>query len=151
MVKFKLIKNTEDTGQVNILVALAREFRYSDVDTARYFADKALTISNKLKYEMGIADSKRVLCALYASMGKFNEGVKFGEEALAIYNKMLSVASISEKQNLLPRIASAYMVIGHNRLSQGNLQEALRNSLLCLKIREQLIKERGTKTVATGL
>ncbi len=139
-----LLKNAkEDTAKVNNLIVLGREFRTSDIDSALYFAYEALMLATKLNYEMGVADSKRGLCALHASMGKFDEGVKYGNEALLIYNKLLLAIPISDKAKILAKIGSAYMVIGHNRISQGNYPEGLRNSLLSLKIKEELGDKEG--------
>jgi signal transduction histidine kinase len=136
---FLVLKNAkEDTTKVNNLIALVREFRYSNIDTALYFANEGLALATRLNYEMGIADSKRGLCALHASLGKFDEGVKYGNDALVIYNKLLSSATASDKEKILAKIGSAYMVIGHNRTSQGNYPEGLKYSLLCLRIKEQL-------------
>ena len=45
----------EDTGKVNILIALGIQFRYTNIDTALYFANTALSLATRLNYEMGIA------------------------------------------------------------------------------------------------
>ncbi len=141
----------EDTAKVNNLIVLLREFRYSNVDTAVYFGNEALSLATKLNYEMGIADSKRGLCALHASLGKFEEGVKFGNEALVIYNKLLLSATASDKEKILAKIGGTYMVIGHNRGSQGNYPEALKYDLLCLKIREQLGDKKGISSIKSNI
>lgn len=146
-----LASSKEDTAKVNNLNALASEFRYSNIDTALHFTNAALILATRLNYEMGIADSKRKICALYASLGKFDEGVKYGNEALIIYNKLLLSANASDKQKILAKIGSAYMVIGHNRSSQGNNSEGLKYSLLCLKIKEQLGDKKGIADIKSNI
>jgi signal transduction histidine kinase len=141
----------EDTAKVNNQLALLKEFRYSNVDTALYFGKEALLLATRLYYQMGIADSKRGLCALYASLGKFEEGVKYGNDALIIYNKLLLSASASDKEKILAKIGGTYMVIGHNRGSQGNYPEALKNDLLCLKIKEQLGDKKGIADIKSNI
>jgi two-component system sensor histidine kinase UhpB len=141
----------EDTAKVHRLIELFREFRYSNVDTALYLCNEALALATRLNYEMGIADSKRGLCALHASLGKFDEGVKYGEEALIFYNKLLSSATASDKEKILAKIGSAYMVIGHNRGSQGNYPEAMKYDLLCLKIKEQLGDKKGIADIKANI
>lgn len=149
---YLVIKNTkEDTAKVNNLLALARKFRYSDVDTALYFANEALLLATKLNYEMGIADTKRGLCALHASMGKFDEGVKYGNDALAIYNKLLSLATASDKEKILAKIGGTYILIGHNRVSQGNYPEGLKVTLLSLSIKGKLGDKKGLSDVEFNL
>ena len=137
----------EDTGKVNILIALGIQFRYTNIDTALYFANTALSLATRLNYEMGIADSKRGKSALYASQGKFDEGIKYGTEALVIYNKLLASASVLEKNKILAKIGRTYQVLGHNTTSQGNYPEGLKNTLLSLKIEEQL----GDKSEIAGV
>ena len=141
----------EDSTKVNTLNALVSEFRYSNTDTALHFSNEALALATNLNYEMGIADSKRRICALYASQGKFDEGVKYGNEALIIYNKLLLAATASDKEKILAKIGGTYMVIGHNRASQGNYPEALKYDLLCLKIREQLGDKKGISSIKSNI
>jgi len=133
----------QDTSKVGVLISLGKVFRYSNVDTAVHFAKEALALSSRLNYEMGIADAKRGLCALHASLGKFDEGVKYGHEALSIYNRLLSSAEVQDKDKILAKIGSTYMVIGHNRVSQGNYAEGLKSSLQALKIKEDLRDKMG--------
>ena len=137
----------EDTVKVNNLIALFAEFRYSDTDTALYLANSALSLATKLNYQMGIADSKRGISAVYASQGKFAEGLIYGNDALTKYNKMLTLAPASEKDKILAKIGRTYMVLGHNTISQGNYPEGLKNTLLSLKIQEQL----GDKSEIAGV
>ena len=133
----------EDTARVNTLNALASEFRYTNTDTAMYYSSNALSLATKLNYEMGIADSKNRISSLHASQGKFDEGIRYGNEALAIYNRLLSFKSGSDKEKMLAKIGDTYQNIGHNTMSQGNYPEGLKNSLLSLKIREQLGDKKG--------
>ncbi|HYK46208.1 MAG TPA: tetratricopeptide repeat protein [Parafilimonas sp.] len=141
----------EDTSKVNLLIAVGKQFRYSNTDTALYFARTALNLATRLNYQMGIADSKRGISALSASQGKFDEGVKYGNEALAIYNKLNLSATSAEKVKILARIGGTYQVIGHNRVSQGNYPEGLRNTLLSLRIQEELGDKPGISSVRFNL
>ena len=133
----------EDTAKVNNLNALSFQFRYSKPDTSNNLANAALSLATKLNYEMGIADSKVRLGMQSALSGKYDEGVKFGDEAIIIYKKLVSVAYKKDKEKILKKIGSAYNVIGHNRISQGNYPEGLKNSFLALKVREQLGDKKG--------
>ncbi|MBL0357275.1 MAG: tetratricopeptide repeat protein [Chitinophagaceae bacterium] len=144
-------KEKEDTARVNTLNALAAEFRYTNTDTAMYYSSNALSLATKLNYEMGIADSKMSLSSLFASQGKFDEGIRYGNEALATYNRLLAFTSGSDKEKILAKIANTYQNIGHNTISQGNYPEGLKNSLLSLKIKEQLGDKKGISDIKFNL
>ncbi|MEP7321762.1 MAG: tetratricopeptide repeat protein [Saprospiraceae bacterium] len=135
---FALEHSKEDSAKVNNLNALAKEFRNTNTDTSLYFANKALELATKLNFDMGVADSKLRISALFASQGKFNEGIKYGNDALVIYNKLHAAAATKDLKNILAKISSAYLILGHNISSQGNNVEGLKNTLLSLKIKEQI-------------
>lgn len=133
-----LLTEKGDTNKVNEYIDLAREFRYIKADSAVYFINLALDLAQKLKFEMGIADSKRGIATLYADGGTPDEGIKASNEALILYNKLLSTAKATEKNKIFKDIGFTYIQLGNSRFSQGNYPEALKYSLLALKISEQL-------------
>ena len=138
-----LLTQKEDTAKVNTLNAISFEYRYTNTDTSLHFANLALALATKINYEMGVADANVRLSMLYATVGKYNEGVRSGEEATATYNKLLASIPAIEKERLLKKLANSYNVIAHNRLSQGNYTEGLKNSFLALKIREEIGNKKG--------
>jgi len=138
-----LLTQKEDTVKVNTLNAISYEYRYADTDSSLHFANQALALATKLNYQLGLADAKVRLSMLYATVGKYNEGVRSGEEATAMYNKLIASIPANEKERLLKRLANSYNVIAHNRLSQGNYPEGLKNSFLALKIREEIGSKKG--------
>jgi len=133
----------EDTAKVNTLNALASEFRYYNNDTGFYFANKALALAARLNFTMGIADAKIKTGQLYSIIGKYNEGIKTGNEALVLYNKLLASANPPNKENILFKIAESYNIIFLNTFPQGNYPEALKIAFLELKIREKLNDKQG--------
>jgi len=133
----------EDLMKVNSLIELSNFFRYSNTDTALLFANTALDLAYKLDYNPGIADSKKMLSALHASQGKFNEGLEFGFAALEIYNSLYSAAPKALKKHISVKIADTYQNLGHNSTSQGNIAEGLKYNLLSLHLKEQLGDKKG--------
>ncbi len=138
-----LKSSKEDTTKVNTLNAISFEFRYTNTDTSVFFANQALALATKLDFEIGIADSKVAISRVCATLGKYDEGVRSGEEASVIYNKLLPDVRAAEKKAFLKKLANSYIVIAHNRLSQGNYPEGLKYSFLSLKIREQIGSKKG--------
>ncbi|HRH47215.1 MAG TPA: tetratricopeptide repeat protein [Panacibacter sp.] len=133
----------EDTAKVNTLNALASEFRYYNNDTGLYFANQAVALATRLNYEIGIADAKIKLGQLYSIIGKYSEGIKTGNEALVLYNKLLASANPPNKENILFKIADSYNILFLNTFPQGNYPEALKIGFLELKIREKLNDKQG--------
>lgn len=133
----------EDTAKVNTLNALASEFRYYNNDTGLYFANQAVALATRLNYEIGIADAKIKLGQLYSIIGKYSEGIKTGNEALVLYNKLLVPANPPNKENILFKIADSYNILFLNTFPQGNYPEALKIGFLELKIREKLNDKQG--------
>jgi two-component system sensor histidine kinase UhpB len=143
-----VLKNSKpDTAKVNTLIALGIEFRYFNTDTALYFAATALALATRLNYEMGIADSKRMIGTLYAEQGRCDEGVKTCNDALALYNKLLLSARAREKEEILRKIGFTYNEIGNNRFTQGNYPEALGIFFYALKIKEQTGDRQGISAI----
>jgi two-component system, NarL family, sensor histidine kinase UhpB len=132
-----------DTGKVNCLHLLARKFRFSNTDTAIVLIKEGLDLAVKLRYEMGIANLQVTMGALYADKGNYNEGLKFANEALELYKKMLWSATDPYRKEILRKMGAAYNVLGHNSIAQGNYPEGLKNSLLALKIREEIGDKKG--------
>ncbi len=141
--KKSLQTQQNDTGKVNTLNALSFQFRYTNTDTSMYFSNTALILATKLKFEKGMADSKVRIGMGYATLGKYNEGAKSSEEAVDIYKKLLLSTTVANKENLLKKLGSAYNVIAHNRIAQGNIAEGLKSSFLALEIREKIGSKSG--------
>ena len=140
---FAIDHGAEDSNKVNALNDLASEFRYSNTDTALYFVTRALDLATKLQYEIGIADCKLKTSALYASRGRFREGLENGYEALRTYNRLIASSSGSRRDAILKRTGRAYLILGHNYISQGNYPEGLKVTLLSLKIKEEQGDKKG--------
>ena len=121
-----LVIEKEDTNKVNTLNELASQRVYFNTDTAMNFFKSALILATKLNYEMGIADVKTNIGKLYASQAKYNEGIRFANDALTIYNKFLSSAIASNKEKILNKLAGCYNVLQLNIFPQGNYPEAFK-------------------------
>jgi hypothetical protein len=59
-----------DSSRLTTLQSLIREYRYTNYDSAFYFAKEALALAESMRYERGIADSKLAMGGLYADAEK---------------------------------------------------------------------------------
>jgi adenylate cyclase len=136
-----------DTAKVNILNALADEFRNNDPDSAMYFAGEALALAVKLNDKMKIADVHLTLGAVLTDFGNFEKAMKSCNDALAIYEQLLPTAAGNEKtgdkSRILKQKAAVYNNMGNIYMEQGNYPEAMKNYFTSLKIKELTGDKKG--------
>lgn len=138
------IRNAEDdSARVRALNKLAGQFRYENTDTSLIIARRALSLGEQIGYREGIARTKRLIGALYASQGNFEEGARIAIESVDLFRVLLTEAPPSDSLKYMEQIASSLMIVGHNRISQGDYAEGLKYSLEALKIRERLGDKKG--------
>jgi len=92
--KLTLLNATEDTNKVRLLGKLSFEYYQFDTDSGIYYAEKAIALSKKIKWELGVAFSYNYLGTNYAVKGNY-------PKALEYFNKSLSkYAEIGDKQGV---------------------------------------------------
>lgn len=144
----------------------------ANLDTTIYYAQKALSLSRRLKYEDGIVESLRNMGTGYAIKGEVSEAAKYLEEALKIaekkqnpkqlskiYNNFgnlyitkdaevalkyyLLALEIRKKQGDKRQLSVAYLNIGSAYTRLKKYDEALTNYQESLTLKEQLKDKRG--------
>ncbi|MBP6687090.1 MAG: tetratricopeptide repeat protein [Lacibacter sp.] len=133
----------EDTAKVNLLVKIARLYRYKNTDTAFLYSKKALVLAEKLSFEEGIADACVIKGALFADGANYEDGLRTVQRAIMILEKMIARSSTQADSQFLAKIGGAYNVAGHNTIAKGDLNQGLKYSLLALKARTKAGHKRG--------
>lgn len=129
-----LTKSKQDTNRVNILNELSKQAGLTgNYDTSRYFAHKALSLSNRLKFKRGMVRAYRYLGSGYTSQGNYQAAMNNHTESLKICK------AIGDKNGE----ADAYSNIGSVFLRQANYPEALKNYFSSLKIKESMEDKEG--------
>ncbi|HYV90313.1 MAG TPA: tetratricopeptide repeat protein [Chitinophagales bacterium] len=141
----------EDTGKVNTLNALADEFINNNPDTAIYFGSEALALATKLNYQLGIADGHWNIGIAERCLGNFEDALQSSNDALKLYNQLLSSGQTKDKSQLLQRKASIYNNIGTIHGMQSNYPESLKNFLDALSIREEIGDKEGIAGCYNGI
>ena len=77
-------KKNIDSVQVDVLNAIASEYRNSDMDQVKVFADSALKISTKIDYYQGQVKSHFNIGNMYYIKGEFSLTLKSYLKALSI-------------------------------------------------------------------
>lgn len=138
-----LSNSKPDKEKVNLLIAIARQYRYQNTDSAFIFSTQALTLAEKLNFDMGIADAATIKGALYADGAKYEEGLNTVLRSIAILEKKNAGSSKVPDSVMLTKMGNAYNVAGHNTISKGDYNNGIKYSLLALKARTQAGHKRG--------
>ena len=140
----KVLKTAkEDTIRVNTLNALAYEIASNNPDTAVYFANEALALATKLNYKMGIADAHFIIGIGLSYLGKYKEALKNFNDALKLYDELLTSATTAYKLKILKGKGNAYNIIGFVNDDQSDYPEALKNHFTALNIYQEIGDKEG--------
>ena len=120
----QLIKSSKsDTAKINALIALSDAFDCDDSDNKRYYANEALQLAEKIKWNKGRINADLVLGDIYGSC------MKNGISAIKYFQDAVSIARISDDKYLLVvslnDIGLAYEGLGRHKLAVEYLKEEL--------------------------
>ncbi len=128
----------EDTDKVKTLIALGQKLYMNNPDTAVYFTTEALSLATKLNYVSGIADAHIIRSSGLLYLGKYKEALNNCNDAINIYDKLISSATAANKSKFMKGKANAYNNIGAVNQDQGNYIEGLNNYFAALKIFKEI-------------
>ncbi len=100
---YQLTVLRDDTNKVNYLCALAFEFRNTNTDTAMAFADRAIDLAAKLRYQSGTALAYNHKGILYKNQQQFEKSIYWHTESLRIKTLLNDQAGIASSYNNLGR------------------------------------------------
>jgi tetratricopeptide (TPR) repeat protein len=127
-----------DSSKVNILNALANEYKEINPDSTSYYANKAATLAQKIDFLFGLAN---------ASMNKGNANIILSQYKLALvdfdaaekqYQNLLKTTSSKNIKNVKKGLARAYASMGVVYSEVNNYSIALNYYLKALKIYQEL-------------
>lgn len=118
----------QDTVLVDVYDEISWEYKNSNMDSAFFYAKKALSLAKQLKHQKTIANS-------YNTVGSNFEYISNFDSALYYYEKSLH---IKEKINDSLGIANSLNNLGIVHDEKGNHQKALTNYFKALRIYETL-------------
>ena len=127
-----LKSSREDTVKVNLLNMLSAVCESYDIDKSLFYANEALSLSQKLNYESGKAWAYSNIGNYYWYTGNYVRTSEYYLRSLKIY----------EQQNDSSGIASSYRDIGWLYVMQNNHDAALENYFKAVKITEARKEER---------
>jgi tetratricopeptide (TPR) repeat protein len=136
-----------DTSKINTLNSIADEFINNNPDTAIYFANQAKALGIKMNYKMGIADACLNIGSTMMNRGNYEKALKYINDALKLYNELLTSATPENKSKILKGKGNVYNIIGLLNYDQSNYPEGLKNYFISLRIFEEIGVNRGIAMV----
>ncbi|HSZ84867.1 MAG TPA: ATP-binding protein [Puia sp.] len=113
--KLKLKTSKSDTGKIEMLIALGRQYSYFYPDTAISYFDEGISLSKKINYENGELLSSLFKGEVLATQGNY---YKAQELELEVLHRALDI----KDENL---IGGANIHLGNLYFYQGNYQHAV--------------------------
>lgn len=92
--KSTLLLAKDDTTKVTLLFNIFDHYRYTYADSSLNYVQQALELSEKLKYERGIALSQLFLCETFSMLGNDPQALNYGFKALAMFEKLKDTMGI---------------------------------------------------------
>jgi signal transduction histidine kinase len=80
-------RSLQDTTKVRLYAATAYAYRYTNPDSILSIADRGIALAEKLQFDKGKADCLRSKIVAFVIFGDVEQGLKHGQEALAILQK----------------------------------------------------------------
>jgi class 3 adenylate cyclase len=131
----------KDTVAVQKLIANASSMQRSNVDSCYTLAQLALGYSEQLEYKQGSCRSCIQLCSVMIIKGENDSALYYGNQALALANK------IGDHK----RVSSALLLIGYVYYDMGNQTLANRNFYEALAFSSQVNDSAGILRAYTAL
>jgi len=133
---FKVVSKTNDIKtQADCYNLIAKEYiSNAAFDSINFYANKALNLSQKINYNIGIGTSYSNLAAIEYDKGNNNKAVE-------LYNNGLKHYKLANSDLM---IARAYTSIGNIYINTGNYKKALETYLNSVKIIEKNLEKDST-------
>ncbi len=134
----RIINNptTKDTIKISTYYYIASQYIYQNPDSAEFFANKALKMSEKINYDSGIGEGYGWLGYLNAEKGNISVAIDYNLKSLNLAEKK---GLKSDYPVILNNLATLYMDLDDN-------DEALKYYNQCIEINKELDKKKSLVT-----
>ncbi|RKS03513.1 tetratricopeptide repeat protein [Flavobacterium sp. 102] len=133
----KVIRITKiDTSKVNIYNQLSFEFKESNLDSAFFYAQKAVNLSEKIKYNNGLANGYINQGNTNIILGNYKEARNAFEKAKNTFEKLLK--DDEKNKSIKNGLARSYASLGVIFSQESNYYAALENYQKALHIYQEI-------------
>ncbi len=110
--KEQITKSNElGTSRVDLYNKLSWKYKSSDIDSAKYYAHEALSLSQKISYAKGVATSMQLLGIYSKYQYDYPKSISFFQQSIPYYRQLSDTTSIAI---LYENMANAYRDINQN-------------------------------------
>ncbi len=102
-----------DTQRVRILIEEGNAFAGADGDSAAYFLDQAMALSNKIDYTVGVVKSLAAKGRLSSATGAYKDALLFFTQAIPLYDAYTARDRNRVYTGVYNSIGSAYQSLGN--------------------------------------
>ncbi len=121
------LKTTTDTTKVKLLMALSEDYRKTNPDSALYYGEQVLLLSQQLGYQKGIVEGLSKKGVAYEYKGEY-------QQALQLYTEALEIAKTKDIQQVIHPV---YTNIALVNKALGDFPKALAYNFKALELSEQ--------------
>ncbi|PIB33966.1 hypothetical protein BFP72_00210 [Reichenbachiella sp. 5M10] len=117
-----LLKSTlSDQQRVNIMLSISKEFHRNDSDSALYYVEKSLALSEKTNYQAGLAKSLRRLGLIYSLKANYAAALPASQRSLLLFQ---ALGDTTNTINSLNNLGGLYRKLGQYAEAFEYYQEA---------------------------
>lgn len=127
-VVLKKIKNNKTPEYIDVLNSIGKQYYYVNLDSLKFYGEKAHKISAEIQYTNGEIDALICLANYYFNSGK-------GDKSLELLN---TATILAKKYNVIDRHASVLNLIGLQKAAVGDYSSALKNYLKGIELAESV-------------
>ena len=141
--KHNLLLAGSDTAKVTVLLTISGGYRFSNIDSALYYNDQALSLSRKADWANGEARALSDKGSIFLESGDIPNSLKYLLAALDIADKIPDPHSrTSSAANIENRIGNVYMELGEYKTSLIHYRASL---ALARKIKSGIARNENFK------
>lgn len=106
--KAELKNASVDSIRVNVLHDIGAEYLLKDIDEALEWAEKGLSLANKIGFKQGVADNQSLIANIYWRKGISQKAIEYYEDNIKIYNELNNLRGEIRNLNDLSRAYSSF-------------------------------------------
>lgn len=94
----------QDTAYVTHLNSVAYEFRNKDFEKMHRYANEAITLAVKLKFDAGLAEAYRIMGIYYDRKSEFSTAIEFYQKSIDIFTQLKHKSGLAKCYNNIGNI-----------------------------------------------
>ena len=135
----ELEKANEDTSKIKLHLEIGDQYKNSIPDTALFYYQKALDISENINAKKFLAQCLRYIGIIHAKQGFYDTAIEYFLKSLKIFEELVTLSEVERKKGM----SGCYNNIGMVRQIQGSYDNAISYYLKALEIDEEIGNKKG--------